>query len=162
MTFLGVFRDDFYNATAVLSQCQVNAVTGTTSFTVPAQDIAAAQENYINATPTNAVTYTTDTAVNIIAALQNAIAVALKANLAGGSGFASGVNPPAGIPNLFNVAVFVQINNLSGNLITMAAGTGVTLGSGSNNVAANTSRSYVLTITSPTTVTLQTTGSGQN
>jgi hypothetical protein len=151
MAFLGVFRDDFYNAISVLPQTQFNATTLATTSVLPASLIGGAGDCYINASGGSAVSYTTDSAVNIIAAIQNAVATAYKQGL---GAFAAGVNPPPGVPNLFNMSWTLTINNQNSGTLTLVAGTGVTL-AGVTTVATVTERLYTVTITSPTTVTIQ-------
>jgi hypothetical protein len=155
MTSLGVFRDDFYNAVSALAQSQVVATTAGTS-TLPASSIAGAGDCYLDVSGGAAVTYTTDTAINIIAAIQIAVANAYKQGL---GSFAAGVNPPSGVPNLFNTSWTLTINNQNSASITLTAGTGVTLvGTNAGTIVTVTSRVYVVTVTSPTTVTIQSVG----
>jgi hypothetical protein len=153
MTFLGVFRDDFYNAVSVLPQSQLVATTqngGTISATL----LAGAGDCYATFSgQAGAQALTTDSAVNIIAQIQNAVATAYKAGL---GSFAAGVNPPPGVPNLFNMVytlTMLNFNSASG-AITLTGGTGVTI-TGTNTLAINTERTFIVTITSPTTVTMQ-------
>jgi phage-related minor tail protein len=153
MTALGVFRDDFYNAVSVLPQSQINSSTqngGTISATL----LAGAGDVYASFSgQAGAQALTTDTAVNIIAQIQQAVATAYKQGL---GAFAAGVNPPAGVPNLFNVVYTLTIlnfNNTAG-AITLTGGTGVTI-TGTNTLAINTERAFIVTVTSPTTVTMQ-------
>jgi hypothetical protein len=163
MAFKGVFTDDFYNAIHVLpASIAVNGPTGTAVLSgaqlVGALEVDLAVGNGAAA----AQTYTTDTAVNIIAALNNALATAYKSQL---SSFGAGVNPPVGgLPNLFNMSWTVTISNQGTTAASaLAAGTGVTLAAinagitstvialGAPNVPVVTR--YVVTVTSPTTVT---------
>lgn len=159
MAFQGVFRDDFYNAMGVLSQSQLTSITQATATILQAATIAGASDVYVassgNAT---AVAFTTDTAVNIIAWLQSAVAAAYKAAIAG---FGAGVLPPTGVPNLFNLTYTLTIvnNNTASGVITVTGGTGVTI-VGTNTIAVATSRSFVVTITSPTTLTIMNAMSG--
>jgi hypothetical protein len=159
MTTLGTFRDDFYNSMAVLAQNQyvTNAVVG--SQTIPAAQMAGAQECYLSVSPTGASTYTTDTAANIIARLQNAVQVAL--NAAGQQGAGTQGSPAPGVPNLFNTSYYFEIINTNGTgTITLAAGAGVTLGTSSNALIVSSTRGWLVTVTGPATVTIQTVGSG--
>ena len=96
--------------------------------------------------------------MNIIAWLQSAVAAAYKAALAG---FGAGVLPPTGVPNLFNLTYTLTIvnNNTASGVITLTGGTGVTI-VGTNTIAVATSRSFVVTITSPTTLTIMNAMSG--
>jgi hypothetical protein len=159
MTTLGVFRDDFYNAMAVLAQNQYTTFATAGSLTLTAAQLAGAQEVYINSTADGgAVTYTTDTAANIIARLQVAVLAQLQAS--GNLQNNPGVSP--GIPNIYNVSYFLSIINNGAGTITLAAGSGVTLGTGTNSVSAATNRGYLVTITGPNSVTIQTVGSGTN
>jgi hypothetical protein len=156
MTALGVFRDDFYNAVSALAQSQVNATTLASGSVLPAFLIAGAGDCYINASGGAAVSYTTDSAINIIAQIQNAVATAYKQGL---GSFAAGVNPPNGAPNLFNTTWSLEINNQNSGSITLTGGTGVTLiGTNAGTIVTATARQYVVTITSPTTVTIQSVG----
>ncbi len=148
MTALGVFRDDYYNAVSVLPQTQYTA-TAQTSGVLAASAIAGAGECIVLSSGATALT--TDSAINIIAQIQIAVANAYKQGL---GAFAAGVNPPPGVPNLFNVAYTLIIVNTDAGTLTLTAGTGVTL-SGTTTVVTASMREYLVTITSPTTVTIQ-------
>ena len=163
MAFKGVFSDDFYNAIHILpAAIAINGpvVTGLLSGTqlVGALEVDIAVGNGAGA----AQTYTTDTAVNIIAALNNALATAYKQGL---GAFAASVNPPTtGLPNLFNLTWTVTISNQGTTANSVfASGTGVTLASQNAGMTASqivlgapnapVQTRYVVTVTSPTTVT---------
>lgn len=148
MTALGVFRDDYYNAVSVLPQTQYNT-TAQASGVLAAALIGGAGDCYVTSSAATALT--TDTAVNIIAAIQIAVATAYKQGL---GSFAAGVNPPPGVPNLFNVSWTLTILNTDASTLVLSAGTGVTL-SGTTSVPAGAIRVYQVTINSPTTVTIQ-------
>lgn len=164
MTNLGAFRDDFYNAINVLPESQsVNGPTATATLTAAqltgAQEVVIAVGNGAAA----AQTYTTDTAANIIAALQTAVATAVKANV-GGQASALGGVPPLGVPNLFNVAYTVTIANQGTTAASaLAAGTGVTIAAVNAGMTATAialgapnapvATRYVVTITGPASVT---------
>jgi hypothetical protein len=164
MAFKGVFSDDFYNAIHVLpASAAVNGPTGTGTLTGVQLTGALEVDLAVGNGAATAQTYTTDTAVNIIAALNNALATAYKSGL---GAFAASVNPPtAGLPNLFNVSWTVTISNQGTTTASVLAnGTGVTLASQNAGLtstsipaaaAANTPAvtRYVVTVTSPTTVT---------
>lgn len=152
MTYLGAFRDDLYNAVNVLTNAQLTATTQA-SGTLLATALAGAVENYI--TSSGATALTTDTAANIVAQLQQAVAVAYKNSL---SGFGAGVQPPSGVPNLFNLTFFVSIANTNAGTLTLSAGTGVTL-TGTATVVTAAQRTWLVTVTSPTTVNFTTLGS---
>jgi hypothetical protein len=161
---LGVFRDDFYNAIHALpASFAVNGPTATgillASQLVGGLEVDIAVGNGAAA----AQTYTTDTAVNIISQLVNAVAVAAKANV---GGFAStlGAVPPLGVPNLFNLSWTVTFSNQGTTAASvLAAGTGVTIAAQNAGMTAtaialgapNTPvlTRYVVTVTSATTVT---------
>lgn len=153
MSTLGVFRDDFYNASAILTVAQYNT-TAQASGVLAASSMTGAHLNYVLSTVATALT--TDTAVNIIAALNNAVSVAVKASQANGGGFATGLGVPQSAPNLFNISWTLTIENTAAAL-TLTAGTGVTL-VGSAVVPTVSQRTWVVTITSPTTVNMQTVG----
>lgn len=158
MTHLGVFRDDFYNAISALAQSQFNATVLGTGTVLPASLLAGAGDCYVVSSGGVAVAYTTDSAINIIAAIQNAVATAYKQGL---GAFAAGVNPPPGVPNLFNTVWTLTINNQNTGSITLTGGAGVTLsGANAATIATVNQRVYVVTITSPTTVVMQSVGAG--
>jgi hypothetical protein len=159
MSELGVFRDDYYNATNVLTQSQFVAISTALSGTVfTAAQLCGATDCYIvESGQTSAQTATTDTAANIIATLQNAIATAWKGQTAFS---AQNVFPPNGVPNLFNVTWTLTINNqnLTAGTLTLTAGTGVTLATAGTTSATvitfSTTALYVAQVTGPATVTL--------
>jgi hypothetical protein len=153
MTTLGVFRDDFYNATAVLPQNQYNTISTAGALTVSAANIAGATENYLAASgATVGVNYTTDTAANIIAQIQTALAKSAAAN--GGNG------QPPGVPNLNSVSFYFELINNGTGIVTLVGGAGVTLGTGSEAIAVGGTRGWIVSVTSPTTISMQTIGSG--
>lgn len=149
MTALGVFRDDFYNAAAVLTETQYTVTAQGNGTTLAASAIAGARNVVVLSSGATALT--TDTALNIIAQIQNIVATAYKQGL---GAFAAGVNPPTGVPNLFNTTWTLTIVNTNAGTLTLTAGTGVTL-SGTTTVVTASERVYLVTITSPTTVTIQ-------
>jgi len=154
MTALGVFRDDYYNAVSVLAQSQYNATTLATASVLPAALLAGAGDVYLVASGSAAaVAYTTDSAINIIALIQIAVANAYKQGL---GGFAAGVNPPVGVPNLFNVVYTLTIVNLNtaSGVITLTGGSGVTI-TGTATIPIGAERVFTVTINSPTQVTMQ-------
>jgi hypothetical protein len=156
--YLGAFRDDFYNSINVLPQSQSVAITTALSATVlTAAQLSGAGDCYIvESGQTAAQTATTDTAANIIANLQNAVATAWKGQTAYQ---ATQVVPPNGVTNLFNVAWTLTINNqnLTAGTLTLTAGTGVTLATAGTTSATvitfSTFGVYVATVTGPAAVT---------
>lgn len=164
MTNLGVFRDDFYNAINVLPESQaVNGPIATA--TLVASQITGAQEVVIAVGngAAAAQTYTTDTAANIIAALQSAVATAIKANV-GGQASALGGVPPFGVPNLFNLAYTVTFSNQGTTAASvLAGGTGVTIAAINAGMTATAialgapnapvATRYVVTVTGAASVT---------
>jgi phage-related minor tail protein len=158
MTALGVFRDDYYNAISVLPQSQFNASVQNGG-TISASLLAGAGDCYASFSGNaGAQALTTDTAVNIIAQIQNAVATAYKQGL---GSFAAGVNPPPGVPNLFNMVYTLTVLNFNtaAGAITLTGGTGVTI-TGTNTIAITSERIFVVTVTSPTTVSFQSVNSG--
>jgi hypothetical protein len=164
MTNLGVFRDEFYNAIHILPAAQsVNGPTATATLTA-AQLVGALEVDIAVGNGAAAgQTYTTDTAVNIIAQLSTAIQTAYKANV-GGFASALGGQPPFAIPNLFNLSWTVTIENQGTTAAsTLAGGTGVTIaavnaGMTAGNIAlgapnAPVATRYVVTVTGPASVT---------
>jgi hypothetical protein len=166
MAYKGVFTDDFYNAIHILPAAIAIAgpvATGTLQATqlVGALEVDLAVGNGA----ASAQVYTTDTAVNIIAALNNAVATAYKQGL---GAFAAAVNPPtAGLPNLFNLSwSLVIVNQGTTATSSLAGGTGVTIAAVNSGFTTNgtilnfatsaqipATNGYVVTVTSPTTVT---------
>jgi len=166
MTNLGVFRDDFYNAIDVLT-AQQGAAGPTATGTLTAAMITGAKECsvLVGNGAGAAQTYTTDTAANIIAALQTAVATAAKANV-GGQASALGGVPPLGVPNLFNVTWMVSIMNQGTTAASvLAGGTGVTIAAALNGGIVNNAITlgapatpalsrFIATITGPASLTL--------
>lgn len=157
MANLGVFRDTFYNAIHALPAIQASIGPAATGVIVASQ-LASAIENVVQVTGTSQ-TFTTDTAANIIANLQTAVAAAQKANV-GGFASALGDTPPLGVPNLFNVTFIITIDAMTAVTgATLAAGTGVTFGtalSGLSNTALSLTapNRYVAQVTGPASLTL--------
>ncbi len=138
MTTLGVFRDDFYNFINTLPMLKLTT-TAQASGTLAASALTGTTENYI--TTSGATALTTDTAVNIIAAILAAIQTA-----------ASGAQPTvAQVPNL---TWTVYVRNTNAGTLTLTAGAGVTI-TGTATIATAVERQYQVTVTSPTTVTFQ-------
>jgi hypothetical protein len=164
MANLGVFRDSFYNAIHALPAAQ--ATNGPVSTgTLPASQLVGALEVDIAVGngAAAAQTYTTDTAVNIIARLQNAVAAAQAANV-GGFAAALGDTPPLGVPNLFNLSWTVTFSNQGTTAASvLAAGAGVTIAAQNAGMTATAialgapnapvMTRYVVTVTGASTVT---------
>lgn len=137
MTTLGVFRDDVYNATAVLPMLQLK-VTAQASGVLAASALAGATECYI--TTSGATALTTDTAANIILQLIGAIQTSAPL-----------LQPP---PVVAGVPWTIYVRNTNAGTLTLTAGAGVTI-TGTATIATTVERQYMVTITSPTTITLQ-------
>jgi hypothetical protein len=109
---------------------------------MPAGAITGSQDVFLINTTVTPGTVTTRTAAQMFADIQQQL------------GFA----PPTGY------VFFLTIVNQGTSTLTLAAGNGVTLGSGTNSVAANgANRTYLVTFTGTylnPTFTIQTTGSG--
>jgi len=146
MTFLGAFRDDVYNAAAVLTETQYTATAQGNGTILTAAAISGARSVVVLSSGATALT--TDSAVNIIANIQNVVATAYKQGL---GSFAAGVNPPPGAPNLFNFTYTLTVVNTNAGTLTFTGGAGVTV---TGTVVTASSRVYLVTITSPTTVTI--------
>lgn len=137
MTTLGVFRDDVYNITATLPMVKYTA-DALASGVLTASRIVGATEVYYKNTVATALT--TDSAVNIIAALVAAIQTA-----------AQGLQPTSSSVQGTNYVLYVWTTAAG---LTITAGAGVTI-TGTATVATGVERQYLVTVTSPTTVTLQ-------
>lgn len=157
MSNLGVFRDDYYNAIHALPAVEFVSAAITATGTIPAADLAGALE-CVTALGGTSQTYTTDTAVNILAQLQTAVGAAYKANV-GGFASALGATPPLGVPNLFNVTWVVTFNTAGVTTgATLAGGTGVTLAAigslSSTALGTGGQARYAVTVTSVQTITM--------
>ena len=155
MATLGVFRDEFYNAIHILTEAQ-GSTGPTATGVIPASELAGAADCYITLSGTSQ-TFTTDTAVNIIAQLSAAVQTAYKANVGGFAASLSG-SPPSAIPNLFNTSWLV--NFISNTLVTgatLAPGAGVTLSNISTlsptALSLTGASVYIVTVTGPASVT---------
>lgn len=137
MTTLGVFRDDVYNVTAILPMLQMKT-TAQASGTLAASTLAGATECYV--TTSGATALTTDTAANIILQLIGAIQAAAPL-----------LQP---VPPISNIPWTIYVRNTNAGTLTLTAGTGVTI-TGTATIATTVERQYMVTITSPTTITFQ-------
>lgn len=153
MTQLGVFKDEFYNSSAVLPQSGIATTTQATGTVAAASLLVGAQDQYAVFSGQAAITVTTDSAANIIAALQNTVNVQ---NIAAGNPL--GVQP-AGVPNLNLLSYTLTIVNNNSAALTLAAGAGVTLTAGAAAITL-TSVTFVVKVTSPTTVSIIRVASG--
>jgi len=138
MTTLGVFRDDFYNISAALPMLKFST-TSQASGTVAASQLAGASEVYLS--QSGATALTTDTAANIIAQVLSAI----QTN-------AQGSQPT--VSQLQGFTYTLYIRNTNAGTLTLSAGTGVTI-TGTATLATTVERQFMVTVTSPTTITLQ-------
>ena len=123
------------NANAYANQVSLQA-SGSTAFTVPGAAIASGIVQRSGA-PGGAVTDTTDTAANIIAALGN---------------------PPT-VPQAGQFTKVVRWTNATGQTITVAGGTGVTT-SGTMTVATGAWRDFALQVTAVGAILLTNVGGG--
>ena len=137
MTTLGVFRDDFYNIAVTLPQAKLTT-TAQASGVLAASALTGATEVYV--VQSGATALTTDTAANIIAAIVGAIQVA-----------AAGAQPTNA--SVQGLTYILNIWNTNGGTLTLTAGTGVTI-TGTATLATTVERQYLVSVTSPTTVTL--------
>jgi hypothetical protein len=120
----------------LLSQVQATTLALAANSTLPANAITGAGEvTLINTTATPG-TQTTRTAAQMYADLQQQL----------------------GLQNLNGMQFALRIVHQGAGTLTLAAGTGVSLGTGTTSVATGTSRDYVVTVTSPASITIQTTG----
>lgn len=141
MTTLGVFRDDYYNPLSAVPQAQIKSTVQNGGL-LPANLLSGAQDTYLNASgQTGAQAMTTDTAANIVA---NIVSV-IQAGAAGSF--------PA--PNLNGSTYTLTISNLnaSAGTITLTGGVGVTI-VGTNTVVFGNQVVFVVSITSPTNITV--------
>lgn len=117
-------------------EAQFNTIA-TQNFTIPANVMSGAGTTVLGCTANGANAVTTRTAAQIYADLQALM----------------GVAPPIGFSWLFRIV------NTGNNTVTLTAGAGVTI-NGTATAATNTFRDWIVTITSPTTLTIQSVGTG--
>lgn len=144
MTAIGVFRDDYYDPTAILPEGQYNA--GPTTSTVAAAAIlTGARKNVIDISAQAAnINVTTDTAANIVAQVLQAIQ--------------SIVGSP--VPDVVGMSFLVRvINGNATYTVTLVGGAGVTV-TGTAVVAVSSYRDYLVTVASDGAVTFQNIGAG--
>jgi ABC-type branched-subunit amino acid transport system substrate-binding protein len=138
MTTLGCFRDDFYNISSTLPEIQFTT-TSQASGTLAASALVGASEVYVS--QSGATALTTDTAANIISQLISAVQK-------------SAAGAVLGFPSVQGMIYTIYIRNTNGGTLTLTAGTGVTI-TGTATLATTVERQYMVTVTSPTTVTFQ-------
>lgn len=140
-TFVHSGAYDTSAQTDILGNCdsQVQVVALTASGTFAAGQLTGANDiSLVNTTATPG-TVTTRTAAQMYADLQAAF----------------------GLQNLIGFQYNLRIFHTAAGTLTIGTGTGVTLGAtGTNTVATATWRDYVVTVVSPISITIQTTGSG--
>lgn len=136
MTTLGVFRDDFYNPIGTLPMMQLKTISQA-SGVIAATNLAGASECYL--VQSGATALTTDSAVNILAALVSAIQTS-----------AAGAFP---LPNIQNITYTLSVWNTNAGALTLTGGAGVTI-TGTATLATSVERQYMVSVTSPTTITL--------
>ncbi|QTD88890.1 hypothetical protein [Burkholderia anthina] len=141
----GAMPDQIGLANAVLGmnpfqETGYNAATNTTGFTLAAAQIAGAAQNFLNLTGTLAAA--ANAQLPTVAALLAQLPTVVQ-------------NAPIGLS--FQLRV---INSSSGAFAwTLTTNTGWTL-SGTQSIAQNTWRDFIITITSATTATIQSVGTG--
>lgn len=152
MTTLGVFRDDYYNPASILPVAVNNASTQNGG-TITAANMTGAQDVYTSFSgQTSAQSLTTDTAANIIAAIQSSLQTT-----------AQNAFPPPSVVGYSYVWTVVN-NNTSSGAITLTAGSGVTGTTTAGGAAFNTAiavtgsagcvAEFLVKVTSPTTVSI--------
>jgi len=122
----------------VSSQCQATSLALTAASTLPQGAITGALDVLLISTGANPGNQTTRTAAQMYADLTAAL----------------GFQPQNGFQ------YFLRIVHQGAGTLTLVAGTGVSLGTGTTSIATTGNRDYVVTVNSPTSITIQTTGSG--
>jgi hypothetical protein len=120
------------------TDAQLNQVALVANSVIPQNYLTGAADVYLSNTTNAPGTQTTRTAAQLYA---DAIA-------------------QMGIQNLIGITIAIRVTHQGTGTLTLGAGTGVTFGTGTYTVATGTFRDFILTFTSPTTATLQTTGVG--
>lgn len=135
MTSLGVFNDTLYDPVVILPKILFTA-NSQASGTIPAAQLAGAQEVHITASGATALT--TDTAANIIQAFVNALAQ-------------NGASTEL-IWNGTNYSLY--IHNTNASTLTLSGGTGVTI-TGTATIATTVTQQFQVTVTGPNLVAIQ-------
>lgn len=138
MATLGVFRDDVYNYINALPLGKFTT-TAQASGTLAASALTGATEVYVS--QSGATALTTDTAVNILEQLLTSIRAA-----------SNGLQPTRS--TIQGITWVVYVRNTNGGTLTLTAGTGVTI-TGTATLATAVERQFLVTVTSPTTLTFQ-------
>lgn len=141
MATRGVFDDVFFQGTDFLQDAQYGT-TAVASGSLLASQTFGASDVYLLTSGATALTLPAATVV-----------VAQAALILTQSGAATPLNL------MLNLAYRLRVLNSNGGTLTLTAGTGNTI-TGTATLATNTYRDYVVTITSPATVTYQNVGSG--
>jgi hypothetical protein len=144
MAARGVFDDSIFPGSAFLAETQISS-TGTAT-TLTAAQACGGCETYVIAT--TAATLATPSAAAIYAQLVQLLQVS---QAQGGPGVATPQN------NIVGASYRIRVISTSG--LTVSGGTGVTL-VGTGVIAAASWRDFTVQITSPTTITLTSVGSG--
>ncbi len=145
MTAIGVFRDDYYDPSCVLTDVQYVA-SAQNGGIIPATSLAGARKCVAEFSGQAAAqALTTDTAANIVAQLKSVIQ--------------SQVGSP--VPDVAGVTYVVRIinNDNTAGVITLTGGAGVTI-NGTNTLAITTTRDFQVTVVDDEHVTFQNIGSG--
>jgi hypothetical protein len=143
MAARGVFDDGIFAGSAFFPETQISS---TAVAAITAAQAAGGCETYI--LQTTAVTTVLPSAAAIYAQLVQQLQVSAAQ---GGPGIATPQN------NLVGCSYRLRIVSTPGS--TVSAGAGVTI-TGLNTIATSSWRDYVVTITSPTTITITSVGSG--
>jgi hypothetical protein len=122
----------------IASQCFGQTLALAAGSTLPAGVITGAQDVVLINTTANPGNQTTRTAAQMYADLTAQL----------------------GYPPAPGYQWFLTIVHQGLGTLTLVAGTGVSLGTGTTSVATTGNRTYICTLASPTAITIQTTGSG--
>lgn len=140
MSYIGVFRDNFYSPANVLPPGKYSAIATANSGVIPAVNLVGGVETYLVSSGTSTAALTTDSAANISAALT-----------------ALGV-PPANGPVYTGTSWLLKIKNTFSGTLTLTGGTGVSFASsGTNTIATSSLRTYIAAVTGPNLITLTST-----
>ena len=143
MATRGVFDDNFFQGDDYLLGCQFSS-TSVASGTLLATQTCGASETYLTQSGATALTLPSAAAVYAqLILLLTQQSCATPGNLAA------------------SVVYKLRIINTNAGTLTLTAGTGNTL-TGTATLATQTWRDFVVTVTSPTTITYQSVGTGTN
>lgn len=138
ITHRGAFDESAVTDLIVTNGSQITLYNVAGPSTAPANLLSGADDIFVVSSNAAPGTLTTRTAAQMYADLQTLI----------------------GVQNLSGFLYTIRITNTGAGTLTLAAGTGVTLGAGTYTVLTATYRDFVVNVVGPGAITITTTGLG--